>query len=73
MGDRLLCVDGRPVGGMHMPYIFKIVAGPAGSSVVLNLLRSLLRVGREGGREGGRQACRQAEREREGGRTGGRE
>jgi chromosome segregation ATPase len=40
VGDRLISVDGRPVAGMHMPYIFKIVAGPAGSSVTLHLLRT---------------------------------
>ena len=40
-GDMLLSVDGRPVAGMHMPYIFKIVAGPLGSTVTLGLRRSL--------------------------------
>ena len=41
-GDMLLSVDGRPVAGMHMPYIFKIVAGPLGSTVTLRLRRSLV-------------------------------
>ena len=39
VGDKLVTVDGRPVAGMHMPYIFKIVAGPAGSSVALGMRR----------------------------------
>jgi hypothetical protein len=40
VGDLLLSVDGRPVAGMHLPYIFKIVAGPVGSTVTLQLRRS---------------------------------
>jgi hypothetical protein len=44
VGDMLLSVDGRAVAGMHLPYIFKIVAGPVGSTVTLQLRRSQLKV-----------------------------
>jgi len=44
VGDMLLSVDGRAVAGMHLPYIFKIVAGPVGSTVTLQLRRSQFEV-----------------------------
>ena len=40
VGDKLISVDGRSIAGMQMPQIFKIVSGPVGSSVTLQLQRA---------------------------------